>query len=638
MDNELLETLVKSVHAEGKLVLDSAGHIICKNEYMCHLFLSFGVEVVMAAVTECLTTRYLKPDFSKKLQFRCIRVGNYSILSVRDMPSPVMETASPVISKEAGDDITPGRRCASAGIATGVDPEFNSTRSEASETKPETNEEHSNLESLRTVFEKVNYGFCIFRLDTISGSSTATFINSKYAELVGLPRDHIIKYGIPAVGNMCHPDDVPVSNVVCKDIVGRRSSGKWPFRCLINNEYKWRQYEIVVVGEPDNDQFVLMKAVLTDFTEEAAAMGLTGAPGIRVIQTADGGMSVVPIVHGEHQDEDGGSLLDEPVDMATVDVRSITTRGSVGPPVDLPVGSSIDISNVKCLKRYMSSRLIYSLSLSTASTEKGWLQIRYIPMDLHALKEEISLALNRDDLATFRRAINERDYILCSQSLARYMGVGVNWLVASGPTLPSVFAHISPEQSDRVALSFKLLLALLHELDDDSKALDLLRQLSKRILLLTQVGGSSVSQLVNVELTLSLLTVAIRTGLSEFKIRDNYAWLGNVVGSVIDSVDSQDGLVLQGMYWISVQWAYLHMILGQDGIGVEILRSTLEDIQEYLEQFPGSCTAVKLQKIIAYNLTVAGSAAGDEDSVKHYRQLLASLGAPLPQASQNIFE
>ena len=538
MHSIIVQTLVQTVESEGKLIFDARGSVVVHNAFVAQLFSKIGQVFLLDSIHRFLAVKSCAMWSFDGYLFKHKLVGDFSIVT---------------ISKS--------------------DDENNTTAILGSH-PPEVD------------IETLDYGYCEFRLDTWGGTSVSKCINTKYVELVGVSRDLLMEFGIAAAGSNCHPEDRAVSDVLVKNVIARRSKSGWPVRMFVDNEYRWRRYEIVIYAEPDNEQFIVMKVDLRDYTEQAAKMGLVSTPGVKILDRADGDVRHIPMVHAPTVTEEQscfGGPRHNPAEYPSSSFTCATDHHGAD-----------SMGEVVSFKRSLSERLCRSVlnSLNTASSKTTLLQVVYIPLYLPSLLEELSLNIkNEDNAVTFGKAADALEYETCAAILGSWMCADSNWL-----NEPNV--HFT--SSDMLGLSMKFLLALASEISSGAKALVLLRSLSAHIPVLAEMN-TVLSQLLGIEIALSLISVVVKDSLL---VRENYKWMGEFVNNVLD-VRHADGLVLQGLQWVSIQWAYLHAVLlaNRRELSLRLLQSTLEDMRDYMVAFPNSRTARDLENIIMLNIT-----------------------------------
>jgi PAS domain-containing protein len=158
---------------------------------------------------------------------------------------------------------------------------------------------------LRYMVESIQDGLVNFHLDVTTGSSTSSFFTERYLTLTGVNRDDLTKYGIMAVGNRCHPDDLSVSDVLAKHTLSRLGQHEWPLRIFVDGRYAWRSYYCHCRSVDGKN--VIMTCRLRDYTTDASRIGLTDCPGVSL--TDGGGFKPVPMTVG---DQDSVSSYEDP--------------------------------------------------------------------------------------------------------------------------------------------------------------------------------------------------------------------------------------------------------------------------------------------------------------------------------------
>ena len=436
--------------------------------------------------------------------------------------------------------------------------------------------------------ETMDGGLVLFKLDTATGLSSGAYVSRRYAEIVGVARDEIEKFGIAAVGSSVHADDRAVSDVVLKNAIGRLTTCYWPVRFLIANKYRWRRY--FANNQSLDGRTVYMTGVMSHFDAEAAKMGLTDTPEVVEERQLDGSVKLVPGVarHVPHADMSVSDYGDDTSSVTTRESFDGTSDSSSEPPM-----GKCTVSRV--LKRRLLNALIATLDLAPTdlSKEPGLVRLTLQKENLVYIKEELLMLVEPGSQANLHKALETNNYAATARHVADVLGTDADWLAA-----PTVRVKCSACEW------LPVLQLLLHQLEAspmEEPEQTAVAQVVRAVLVLAPslsgVAESCALTLFSHELL--RLAAAHPACFAEKRQR---ALLGQLVTAAVSS-GSTDAIVLANVYWLSVQWGLFQW--PRQDLCVEILSSCAEDLEPLVASFPHSAFLSRLFAIAQHNLHFA---------------------------------
>lgn len=457
----------------------------------------------------------------------------------------------------------------------------------------------------RFVEQSIPFGLVEFHLDTTTGASTAAFFNPKELELTGCDSDILSREGIVAIGNRCHSEDLAISDFIAMHQIKKLESFEWLLRMRdANDVFRWRRYSCH--SRTVDGRTIAMVCSLHDYTDEANRMGLTDSPSVKIIELPDGSRSFIPVVScssSTHEDDDQSDLPDIqlPGDSRS-DVVSLSTQASRLNRPRFPSDANFVYSELirSCqLKRKMLNQLISCLNRDWGS-EPNLIYLMGYERNRAAIEEELLLISDQVVQQRVARAIRSNDFIAVGQHIAPLLGFGnseVNWLTSTN--------HVSFNSSPSdVVLTIDMFLCIAGDLDCGEAAKDLLMHLSRRIDDISCVIGEAAGSVLAMHLSLCAVEVANKHR-AVFEPRPTKAWLGTLVSRAVNGIESEEvtscDLLLQIiMYWLSMQWGLFLEC-------PEVLSSCIDDLDQFIEDFPEAAVAPRLRAVIAHNHALLAS-------------------------------
>ncbi len=133
---------------------------------------------------------------------------------------------------------------------------------------------------LKFLSDQFPNGLAAFELDPESGISHCRFANNKYSELCRVPLSDLYEKGIPAIGDMSHPDDLEVGTVLCQLALLNKGRFESPYRTLVqtsgSNTYEWARYHFVAkrIDPVRRGAALLLCGGIEDFHDYGLLLGL----------------------------------------------------------------------------------------------------------------------------------------------------------------------------------------------------------------------------------------------------------------------------------------------------------------------------------------------------------------------------